>query len=316
MKTVLVTGGAGAIGSQLVRRLSLSHRVLVLDDLSSGFLDNLQGLPVTFRRASVADDAALRELFAERPALVFHLAARFANQRSIEDPRDDLSVNGLGTLKILQCALEVGVERFVYTSSSSVYTDAPQPRSETAHDLSSQTPYAITKFLGEQYVRFFHRHYGLPAVALRLFNSYGPGEYPGLYRNVIPNFFYRALRGEPLIITGTGDETRDFTYVDDTITAILLAAARTEAVGKTFNVGTGTEVRIGELAELIREISGTNSTIAFHPRRRWDRVSRRRADITLISQTLGFQPAVDLRTGLKRTHDWFLENQIAARQWP
>ncbi len=311
MTTILVTGGAGAIGSSLVKALSREHQVLVLDDLSSGWIENLRGLPVKFWRGSVTDDEILKEVFAASPEIVYHLAANFANQNSFDYPQKDLLVNGLGTLKVLQYSREAGVRRFVYTSSSCVYGDIAEPIGEDSHQFSLDTPYAVTKLLGEQYVNFFHHHHALPTVIFRLFNSYGPGEYPGKYRNVIPNFMLRALQGEPLVITGTGEETRDYTFIEDTVAALALAVSRPEAVGRTFNVGTGTETPIRELAERIRDLCNPGVSIVFQERRVWDSISRRCADISRIRETLGFAPKVDLETGLARTYQWFQENRVA-----
>lgn len=311
MTTILVTGGAGAIGSSLVKILSREHQVLVLDDLSSGWIENLRGLPVKFWRGSVTDDEILKEVFAAAPQVVCHLAANFANQNSFDYPQKDLLVNGLGTLKVLQYAREVGVRRFVYTSSSCVYGDVKEPIREDIHNFSLDTPYAVTKLLGEQYVNFFQQHHALPTVILRLFNSYGPGEYPGKYRNVIPNFMSRALQGESLVITGTGEETRDYTFIEDTVHALTLAISRPEAVGRTFNVGTGLETPIRELAERIRALCNPGISIRLQERRVWDSISRRCADISLIKETLGFTPRIDLQTGLARTYQWFQENRVA-----
>ncbi len=311
MTTILVTGGAGAIGSRLVKTLCRDHAVLVLDDMSSGWIENLRGLPVKFWRGSVTDDEILKEVFAAPPQIVCHLAANFANQNSIDYPQKDLLVNGLGTLKVLQYAREAGVRRFLYTSSSCVYGDMEEPISEAHHNFSLDTPYAVTKLLGEQYVNFFHLHHALPTVILRLFNSYGPGEYPGKYRNVIPNFMRRALQGEPLVITGTGDETRDYTFIEDTVEALLLAMSQPAAVGRTFNVGTGEETPIRELAERIRQLCNPGIEIRYEKRRGWDSVSRRCADVSLIRETLGFSPRVDLPAGLERTYQWFRENRVA-----
>ncbi len=314
MKKILVTGGAGAIGSRLVGILCQDYPVLVLDDLSSGWFENLRGLPVRFWRGSVMDDEILKEVFAEHPSIIFHLAANFANQNSVDYPQKDLLVNGLGTLKILQYALEERIERFVYTSSSCVYGNLAGPISEKSHRHSLDTPYAITKLLGEQYMNFFHRHHAMPTVILRLFNSYGPGEYPGKYRNVIPNFMYRALRKEPLIITGDGNETRDFTYIDDVVKALILAMSRSEAVGKTFNVGSGRATPIRELAELILQVCGSEVPMEYQPRRGWDSVSQRCSDIALARETLGYGPTVKLPEGLRRTYNWFVDNKLAVFQ--
>jgi UDP-glucose 4-epimerase len=313
MKTVLVTGGAGAIGSRLTAELCREHKVLVLDDLSSGFLENLGDLPIKFWRGSVTDDEILKEVFAEKPETVFHLAANFANQNSVDYPQKDLLVNGMGTLKVLQYAREAGVNRFVYASSSCVYGNIKEPIREDSHKYSLDTPYAVTKLLGEQYVNFFHEHHSLQTVVLRFFNSYGPGEYPGKYRNVIPNFMQRALQGLPLVITGTGDETRDFTYIDDTVRAIRIAGAHPDAVGHTYNVASGIETSIRELAEAILRICASSSGIEYKPRRDWDTVSRRCADIGAL-RSLGYVPTLGLEAGLEHTHRWFREKDVAGRQ--
>ena len=309
MKTVLVTGGAGAIGSRLVSKLCSSCNVLVLDDLSSGFLKNIQGLTVKFWHGSVIDDEILKEIFANRPEVVYHLAANFANQNSVDYPQKDLLVNGLGTLKILQYARDADVQRFVYASSSCVYGNISEQINEISHKYSLDTPYAITKLLGEQYVRFFHEHHALNTVILRFFNSYGPGEYPGKYRNVIPNFMFKALQGELLTITGTGEETRDFTFIDDTIQAILIAGEHPDAVGGTYNVASGVETKIGDLAKAILEVCSSKSEIKYTDRRVWDTVNRRYADISAI-KSLGYAPSMRLEDGLAQTLTWFKEMKI------
>jgi UDP-glucose 4-epimerase len=311
MKTILVTGGAGAIGSRLVDHLCRDNKVLILDDLSSGWHENIRHLPVKFWRGSVVDDEILREVFAEKPTVIFHLAANFANQNSVDYPQKDLQVNGLGTLKVLQyCSQLEGLERFIYTSSSCVYGNISGPIPESTREYSLDTPYAVTKLLGEQYVRFFNSHHGMPSVVLRLFNSYGPGEYPGKYRNIIPNFMYRAIQGFPLTITGTGEETRDYTFVEDTVQALLLCMDSYEAIGKTFNTGTGKEVTVRQLAELIVGRYGKQSKIVYQPRRAWDSVTSRCSDISCISKILGYSPQVPLENGLELTYRWFVDKRL------
>jgi UDP-glucose 4-epimerase len=312
---VLVTGGAGAIGSQLVKKLCGDHEVLVLDDLSSGFVENVQDLPVRFWRGSVVDEEILAEVFEEHPTVVFHLAANFANQHSVDYPQKDLLVNGLGTLKILQHARDVEVSRLVYVSSSCVYGNCSEPLSEELREYSLDTPYAVTKLLGEQYVNFFHRHHAMRTVILRLFNSYGPGEYPGKYRNVIPNFLYRLMNGETLTITGTGNESRDFTFAGDVVRALLLAMTEPNAVGLTFNVASGVETTIRDLVATLFEVCGTDTKVDYVPQRGWDSVVRRCADISRVRDMLGFRPGVDLREGLRRTHRWFLEKRVDKTRW-
>ena len=309
-ETILVTGGAGAIGSRLVKDLVQAHRVLVVDDLSSGWFDNLRGLPVEFWRGSVTDEELLNEVFAENPTVVFHLAANFANQNSVDYPQKDLLVNGLGTLKVLEFARKAKVKRFVYTSSSCVYGNFNEPIREDMVGEALDTPYAISKLNGEHYVRFFHEYHRMPTAVLRLFNSYGPGEYPGKYRNVIPNFIYMAMNGQKLTITGTGEETRDYTYVDATIQALKLCMIRDEAVGQIFNTGTGIETSMNRFLDCLRSVLQSEIAVEYQPRRDWDSITRRCSDIGKISRVLGYKTTVDLETGLRRTVDWFHQNDI------
>lgn len=313
-RTVLVTGGAGAIGSNLVRRLAAAgcRRVIVLDNLSSGVEWNVpDSHNVLFVRGDVTDDATLKRVFQERPQLVFHLAAFFANQNSVDYPERDLHVNGLGTLKVLEYAVLSGaVERLVYASSGcSIYgSETPLPLREEFMSMHLSTPYQITKMLGELYCNFFHHHYGLKVVKTRFFNSYGPGEVPGQYRNVIPNFIYWALKGQPLPITGTGEETRDFTFVEDLVDGILLAATSERAVGREYNLSGDHEVRIIDLAHLINELTGNKAGIVYLPRRKWDTKTRVKASIERARRELGYEPKTPLDEGLKRTVEWFRAN--------
>jgi nucleoside-diphosphate-sugar epimerase len=224
-------------------------------------------------------------------------------------------VNGLGTLKLLQHARSEQVSRFVYVSSSCIYGNRPEPLSEQLREYSLDTPYAVTKLLGEQYVNFFHRHHSMPTVVLRLFNSYGPGEYPGKYRNVIPNFMYRLMNSQPLTITGTGHESRDFTFAGDVVRALKLAMQAPAAVGLTLNVASGVETTIRTLVETLFEVCGAETRVDYVPQREWDSVVRRCADISRITEALGFRPLVDLREGLRRTHEWFLQKNVDKARW-
>ncbi len=225
-KTILITGGAGAIGSNLSRTIAKlgAKSIIILDDLSAAYEWNIPSLPnVLFVKGSVTDEVSLKRVFALKPDMVFHLAAFFANQNSVDYPQRDLMTNGLGTLLVYQYAQMCGTGRVVYASSGcSIYgSAAPLPLKEEFISMHLTTPYQITKMLGELYANFFYNHYGLPIVKTRFFNSYGPGEVPGQYRNVIPNFIYWALSGLSLPFTGNGDETRDFTYVMDIVDALL-----------------------------------------------------------------------------------------------
>ena len=264
-KTVLVTGGAGAIGSNLTRALAtLGARVLVLDNLSSSERWNVPSLSgVLFIEGDILDEVKLKRIFFERPQIVFHLAAFFANQNSVDHPEKDLQVNGMGTLRLLEYAVLTGVERFVYASSGcSIYgSNTPLPLKEEFMSMHLSTPYQITKMLGELYCNFFSDHHGLQVVKPRFFNSYGPGEVPGQYRNVIPNFIYWAMLGQPLPITGSGEETRDFTYVDDIVDGLLRAVGLESAIGKEFNLASAEETAIVDLAKMINDATGNTAGI-------------------------------------------------------
>jgi nucleoside-diphosphate-sugar epimerase len=308
---VLVTGGAGAIGGRLTARLAeLAREVIVLDDLSSGFVWNVpQRSNVRWIRGSVLEPDALAAALAPRPAIVFHLAAFFANQNSVEHPERDLMVNGLGTLRVLEAAARHDVRRLVYAASSSSYGGAaPLPIREDHVTTRLATPYQITKLLGEMYVSFFERHHELPAVSVRLFNSYGPGELPGVYRNVVPNFVFWAMRGLPLPVHGDGTDTRDFTYVDDLVDGLLRAGTSPEAVGREINLASGTEVTVLELAQRVLRLTGGRGGIEHLPHRKWDGDRRRRGCIEAARRWLGYEPAVSFDAGLTRTVRWFRDN--------
>lgn len=311
-KTILVTGGAGAIGSNLCRRLAeLGAQVIILDDLSSGVRWNVPSLPgVLFVEGDVLDEVKLKRVFFERPQIVFHLAAFFANQNSVDHPERDLMVNGLGTLRLLEYSVLAGAERFVYASSGcSIYgSESPLPLREEFMSMHLSTPYQITKMLGELYCNFFHHHYGLKVVKPRFFNSYGPGEVPGQYRNVIPNFIYWAMKGLPLPITGSGEETRDFTYVGDIVDGLLRAGVMESAVGEEFNLASGKETRILDLAHMINEATGNKAGVRYVERRKWDTKSRLLASVDKARRLIGYEPSTPLEVGLANTVQWFREN--------
>lgn len=323
-QVVLVTGGAGAIGSNLTRALvEAGARVIVLDDLSSAERWNVPSLPgVLFVEGDVLDEVKLKRVFFERPGIVYHLAAFFANQNSVDHPERDLMVNGMGTLRLLEYSVFTGVDRFVYASSGcSIYgSSAPLPLREEFMSLHLSTPYQITKMLGELYCNFFHNHYCLKVVKPRFFNSYGPGEVPGQYRNVIPNFIYWAMKGRPLPITGTGEETRDFTYVGDIVDGLLRAGSMEQAIGQEFNLAAGVETRIIDLADMINQATDNPAGIRWAERRRWDTKSRLLASVDRARELIGYDPSTPFETGLQHTIQWFHDNwdhiEAAARFGP
>lgn len=312
-KKVLITGGAGCIGSNLARALAEAgaQKVVILDDLSASYAWNIpKAQNIVFVQGSVLDDEMLKRVFKEKPDYVFHLAAHFANQNSVDNPETDLMVNGMGALKVLEYAHIAGVERFVYSSSGcGVYgLESKMPFTEPDISISLHTPYQVTKLLGELYTNYFHNLYDLPIVNARLFNVYGPGEVPGRYRNVIPNFFWWAMHGKPLPITGDGTETRDWTYVDDVINGLLAMGIKEEAIGEAINLGSAMEHRVIDMANTVNEITGNQAGIKYAPRRDWDAKTNLLSSIEKAQRLLDYQPQTDFETGLRKVHEWFVEN--------
>ncbi|MCB1827414.1 MAG: SDR family NAD(P)-dependent oxidoreductase [Coxiellaceae bacterium] len=313
-KVILVTGGAGAIGSRLTRALAQlgAEKVIILDNLSSAYAWNIPNLPnVLFVQGDITSDQDLKRVFHEKPTVIFHLAAFFANQNSVDYPEKDMRVSGIGTIKLLEHAvLNQSIERFVYAGSGcAIYgAQAPLPLKEDFTSMHLSTPYQISKMTGELYCNFYFHHYGLPIVKTRFFNSYGSGEVPGQYRNVIPNFIYWAMKGQPLPITGDGKMTRDFTYVEDIVDALLRAGYYQEVIGESLNIASGVETEIVAMAERVNELTGNTAGIAFSERRKWDTKSRLRASIDKARSLMGYDPKTEFSAGLKNTIHWFEQN--------
>jgi UDP-glucose 4-epimerase len=312
-KTILVTGGSGAIGGNLCRKFSElnAKKVIILDDLSSAYEWNIpKAKNIMFVEGSILDDEMLKRVFKQKPEYVFHLAAHFANQNSVDNPEIDLLINGLGILKVLEYSQLVGINRFVYSSSGcGVYgLDSRIPFEEYDTSISLHTPYQVTKLIGELYTNYFHNLYGLPIVNARFFNVFGPGEVPGRYRNVIPNFFYWAMKNQPLPITGEGTETRDWTYVDDIISGLLAMGIREEAIGEAINLGSGEEHSVIDMANIINKLAGNEGGIIFAKRRDWDLKCRLQSSVKKAKRILGYEPSMKFEEGLKRVHRWFEEN--------
>jgi UDP-glucose 4-epimerase len=310
---ILVTGGAGCVGSNLVRRLSdlEARKVIILDDLSSAYEWNIpRAKNIQFIQGSILDDEMLRRAFKERPDYVYHLAAHFANQNSVDNPEKDLMVNGLGILKVLEHAHMVGVKRFVYSSSGcGVYgLESKMPFEEHDISISLHTPYQVTKLLGELYTNYFHNLYQLPIVNARFFNVFGPGEVPGKYRNVIPNFMYWAMKGRPLPITGDGSATRDWTFVGDIVNGLLAMGLEESAIGQALNLGSSREHRVVEMAELVNDLTGNKAGIELTERRAWDVKSRLLSSIDKSNRLLGYEPETSFEDGLRLTHKWFVDH--------
>jgi len=306
---VLVTGGAGFIGSHLVRALiGVGRKIRVLDDFSTGKRENLADVleQIELVEGDIRDrttvEAAIRDT-----DVVFHQAALPSVPRSIEDPIASNEVNVTGTLNVLVAAERAGVRRVVYASSSSAYGANPElPKREemTPNPLS---PYAVSKLTAEQYGRVFYRIYGLETVALRYFNVFGPRQDPeSPYSAVIPKFIGWLERGESPRIEGDGEQTRDFTYVDNVVRANLLAAEAPNVGGEVFNIACNGRVSINELATKLSEMISPNAPIqAIHEEARPGDVKHSLASIDKAERILGYAPVVGFDEGLKRTVEWF-----------
>ena len=304
--TVLVTGGAGFIGSNLVTRLvERGEGVRVLDDFSTGYRENVDP-EVELVEGSTVDEKLVREAV-ESAEVVFHQAARVSVARSVEDPVATDWVNTHGTLTVLKAALDAGVRRVVYASSSSVYGGAaPLPCVETAQ-LLPRSPYAVSKLAGEHYCRVFTQLYGLETVALRYFNVFGPRQRPdSAYAAVIPLFIRALARGEPPVVHGDGQQSRDLTFVDDVVEANLAAAYAPAQVvtGRVFNIARGGSRSLLELLAVLGRVMGvTIAPVHTEPRAGDIRLSQ--ADVNAARVALGFEAQVSLEEGLRRTVAWF-----------
>lgn len=304
----LVTGGAGFIGSELVRQLlARGDRVVVVDNFVNGTRANL---PLDDRLRVV--EADIRDLPALAPWLagtstVYHLAC-LGVRHSVHAPVENHHVNATGTLGLLQASRAAGVSKFVYVSSSEVYGTARWVPMTEDHPTFPCTVYGGSKLAGESYTRAFHKTYGYATVVVRPFNTYGPrSHHEGDSGEVIPKFLLRSLAGRPLVIFGDGTQTRDFTYVSDSARGILLAGDHPAAVGRTINLGYGAETTIAELARVVAQAAGRPGAPVEHVEGRPGDVLRLYADMTQARELLGYQPAVGLEDGLARLLAWYRE---------
>lgn len=303
---IMVIGGAGAIGSYLVNKLhSNGVEALVVDNLSSGRLEsinNKQG----FVYCDISDKDKIQSIIAEfEPSYIFNLAAHFANQNSVDFPYEDVRTNIVGQLNVLEACKKLNnLKKYVYASSSCVYGNV-ELMTENSTIYPTETPYAINKFTAELYTNYYAELFGVPTVSVRIFNTFGEGELAGRYRNVIPNFIHNALLGKDICITGDGTETRDFTYVDDTVRCLELAATSVYCEGEVFNSGTGNKTNIRELVHMIVELTNSSSNVLNVPSRNWDDVKHRVSDTSKSISLLGYKPRFTVEEGLKKTVEWY-----------
>ena len=296
---VLITGGAGFLGSALARRLvTEGHHVRVLDDLSAGDPSRLPP-EVLFTRGDVRDRPKLWTLL-QGVQCVFHLAARVSVAESVAYPREYTDVNVVGTVALMEAMRDVGVRRVILASSGTVYGDQPRQPVDENMRPNPLAPYAVSKIAAEYYVFTLGALYNIETVALRIFNAYGPGQaLPPVHAPVIPQFLKQALSGESLIIFGDGLQTRDFVYVDDVVDAFIAAAMAPDVNRQIINVGSGQEVSINALVRLIAEVTGRRPSVLYNERQ-FGGVSRLVASLEKARMLLNYEPRVDLRTGLQR----------------
>jgi nucleoside-diphosphate-sugar epimerase len=303
----LVTGGAGFIGSntvdELVRR---GHGVVVLDDLSSGKEDNLAEVrsKITFMKGSITDIEVVQKAMVQAD-YVIHLAARTSVPRSVKDPVDTNRINVDGTLNVLVAARDNKVKRVVFAASSSAYGDTPTlPKSEDMQPVPI-SPYGVSKYVGELYAQTFGRCYGLENVCLRYFNIFGPRQDPDSpYSGVLSRFSTAFLESTPPVVFGDGEQTRDFTYVDNAVQANILACEAPSASGRTFNVGTGSSVSLNQVLQMLQKASGKTLETKYEPAREGD-IRDSLADIRLAKEFLGYEPTILFDEGLERTYAWY-----------
>jgi UDP-N-acetylglucosamine/UDP-N-acetyl-alpha-D-glucosaminouronate 4-epimerase len=310
----LVTGGAGFIGSHIAAALaSRGARVRVIDDLSTGHLENLEeiGGDVDFVRGSLNDADALRRAL-EGVELVFHEAAIPSVPRSVENPRETHDACVEATFALLLAARDAGVRRLVYAASSSAYGDQPTlPKVETMSP-DPLSPYAAAKLVGEYYCQVFTRAYRLETVALRYFNIFGPRQDPSSqYSGVISRFIAALVGGTTPVIYGDGEQTRDFTYVANAVEANLLAAESAKAVGQVINAANGPQTPLNELLAQLKRLTGRGDVVAEYREARVGDVRHSLADITRARELLGYAPRVGLEEGLGKTIDWWQQSRFA-----
>jgi UDP-glucose 4-epimerase len=305
--TTLVTGGAGFIGSEIVRQLhARGDRVLIVDNLANGRREHVAdvlGDQVALQQADIRDIGALSALL-PRVRIVFHLAC-LGVRHSIHSPYENHDVNATATLRLLQACRQAGVPRCVYVSSSEVYGSARSVPMTEEHPTLPSTVYGASKLAGECYARAYFRTYGYPTVIVRPFNTYGPrSHHEGDSGEVIPKFLLRAIAGRPLIVFGDGSQTRDFTFVSDTAAGILRAGECDAAVGETINLGSGREIGITDLARTVGLVTGRQVTLEHDAPRPGD-VHRLCAGVSRASSLLGYSPRVSLEDGLRRLMAWY-----------
>lgn len=302
-KRVLVTGGAGFIGSNLVAKLVMMGReVTVIDNLVSGYSNNLDPFPgVRFIKKDIRDRDAVVEAV-EGCEVIFHLAASVGNKRSIDDPLTDASVNVLGTLNVLEAARQYGIRKVVVSSSAGIFGELKTLPINEDHPVEPDSPYGCTKLCEEKLALSYSKLYPMDVICLRYFNVYGPYQRYDAYGNAIPILVFRMLKGETIYIYGDGEQTRDFVHVADVVRANLLAASA-DGISGAYNIASGSRITINRLVEMIQGY-GDSRTVVEHTARRAGDVLHSLADITKAHVELGYNPEMDIEEGLRDYISW------------
>ena len=296
----LITGGAGFIGRHLANRLvELGHNVRVIDDLSAGEKEALDAR-VLFTRGDVRDQPKLWTLLHDID-IVYHLAAKVSLPQSVLYPREYNDVNVGGTVALMEAMRAIGASCIIMASSGTIYGDQEQQPVDEMVAPDLRTPYAVSKLASEHYIFTLGRHYGIRAVALRIFNAYGPGQaLPPAYPPVVPQFLNRIMRGGSVVVYGDGTQTRDYVYIDDVVDALIAAGEKENLDGEVINIGSGVETSVNELIALIEEVAGRRAHVLYNHEQSGG-VRRLVADIEKAERLLGFSPKKSLPEGLRRT---------------
>ncbi len=306
MTQYLITGGAGFIGSHIVRKLlQVGESVRVLDNFSTGSLDNISDtvLDVELVEGDIRSQETVQQAMTGVD-YVLHQAALPSVPRSVRDPIASADVNIMGTLNVLAAARDAGVKRVVAASSSSVYGSNPVLPKRESMCPAPMSPYAITKLSAEQFCQTFWHVYGLETVALRYFNVFGPGQNPeSQYAAVVPRFVNALLHGQPLTVHGDGTQSRDFTFIDNVVQANLLACTSANAPGQALNIACGQQYSLNQLVGELEQICDRQAVTEHTPSRTGD-VPHSLADISKAREYLGYEPTVDFAEGLRRTVKW------------
>jgi UDP-glucose 4-epimerase len=310
-KKILITGGAGFIGSHLVDALSKDNHIMVIDNFSSGKRENLsqhlQNQKVEIIEGDIRDKTLLVNV-TKNIDILYHLAVQCLRV-SIRNPEINHEVNATGTLNLCMASQKNNIKRFIYISSSEVYGTAKDVPMSEDHPLEPTTVYGASKLAGELYTLAYYRTYGLQSMIIRPFNTYGPrAHFEGLYGEVIPKFILRVLSDMPPLIFGDGTQTRDFTYISDTVKGIIMASECDAIIGQTVNIARGQEISINELAAIIMRTLGKESLKPRYEQKRPGDVMRHYADVSKAERQFGFKPEIDIEKGIRLYANWFKSN--------